>query len=674
MLKCLTVFYKFLLMRCGFFQIALWCSIAIDSQRYNADLCAMFFKTAFRTDPQTKELYIYYRLVENYRNILGDTRQRTVLSIGRMEGIKPQELWAVADGLNCLYRGEQRLFSDNAMVERYIGSIWERLVSEKKLDIVRDIHFKESSKDWQKIDMQSINNKDVRELGAEWISLQTLRRLGVDIFLQGHGFTTEETCLALSHIISRAVYPASELKTVSFMQENSSVCELTGLSPQSITKDRLYNVSRKLYSLKDSLEHYLSCKTNELFDLEDKIILYDLTNTYFEGEMRGNRKALRGRSKEKRSDCPLLVLALVVNIEGFIKYSTIYEGNRSDSTTLGDMIDKLRLSTSELTHRATVVIDAGIATETNLALIVEKGYDYVCVSRSNLKKYSCIEGQNPVYVQDHRKRKIALVEVQTEHQSDREYYLKVSSEGKALKESSMYNLFIKRFEEGLQIIAKAITGKHGIKSYDRVNQRIGRLKQKYPSVHRMYQIELEKNQRDVCLSMHWQRINEQETAMEANQGVYFIRTSLTGRPESVIWQIYNCIREVESSIRCLKSDLNLRPVFHKTDEATDAHLHLGLLAYWVVNTIRFQLKKEGIHADWREIVRVMNTQKCVTTTMCNDRGQTLAVRCCSQPAPKVRMIYAALKMKEAPYIRKKSVVLKIEPNEKGRVEKQVDTS
>jgi len=175
--------------------------------------------------------------------------------------------------------------------------------------------------------------------------------------------------------------------------------------------------------------------------------------------------------------------------------------------------------------------------------------------------------------------------------------------------------------------------------------------------------------------MRWQRIAVQETIMTENQGVYFIRTSLTGKSESIIWQIYNCIREVESSIRCLKSDLHLRPIYHKTEEAGDAHLHLGLLAYWMVNTIRFQLKKKGIHSDWREIVRIMNTQKCVTTTMLNDRGQTLAVRCCSQPTLKMRMIYAVLKMlKEAPYIRKKSVVLKIEPNDNRKIDIQIDTS
>jgi len=637
----------------------------------------MFFRTQSKIDPQTKEMYIYYRLVESYRDVMGDTRSRTVLSVGRMEGIKPQQLWAIADGLNARYRCEPFLFPEESpVVEYYVNLFWERLVSEKKLDIVRDIQRKESMKDWQKIDMQSINNKDVREFGAEWMCLQTLEKLGVNNFLQANNFTDEESRLALSHIVSRAVYPASELKTVSFMQENSSICELTGIASSTITKDRLYKISHKLYSFKKTLENHLSKKTNELFDFEDKIILYDLTNTYFEGQMQGNRKARRGRSKEKRSDCPLVVLALVVNKEGFIKYSTIFEGNRSDSSTLGEIIDELRVQTSETIeseHRAIVVIDAGIATEDNLAMLVEKGYDYVCVSRANLKKYSEVKTTNPVYVEDNKKQKIELVEVQAENQDDHSYYLKVSSYGKQQKESAMYKQFTERFEEGLQIIAKAIAGKHGVKRYDKVNQRIGRLKQKYPSVQGMYGIGLEKDDNDICLSMKWERIPEKESAIETNLGVYFIRSSITGASEYLIWLIYNCIREIESSFRCLKTDLDLRPIYHKTEEACDAHLHLGLLAYWVVNTIRFQLKKAGIHSDWREIVRIMNTQKMVTTTMNNDKEQEIAIRCCSQPSDKVRQIYAALKMKEAPFVRKKSVVHRIEPNKKSKPDYVIDT-
>jgi len=408
--------------------------------------------------------------------------------------------------------------------------------------------------------------------------------------------------------------------------------------------------------------------------LEDKVILFDLTNTYFEGRMLGNGKARHGRSKEKRSDCPLIVLALVVNAEGFIKYSTIFEGNRSDSTTLCEVIDKLQNSTSTFTTRAIIVIDAGIATEANLAMITEKGYDYVCVSRSNLKKYSEIKGKDSIYIEDNKKQKIELLEVQTENQDDHSYYLKVSSQGKQEKEMSMYKHFIQRFEEGLQIISKAITGRHGTKQYDKVNQRIGRLKQKYPSIHGMYNIEIEKDEKDICVSMKWEQISDRVKMVTENHGVYFIRSSLTGQLEILIWKIYNCIREIESSFRCLKTDLELRPVFHKSEAGADAHLHLALLAYWVVNTIRFQLKKEGIHSDWREIARIMSTQKCVTTTMQNDKEENIAIRCCSQPSQKVRQIYAALKMKEAPFIRKKSVVRKIEPNKLQKIENTIDTS
>jgi hypothetical protein len=124
----------------------------------------------------------------------------------------------------------------------------------------------------------------------------------------------------------------------------------------------------------------------------------------------------------------------------------------------------------------------------------------------------------------------------------------------------------------------------------------------------------------------------------------------------------------------LKSDLDLRPVFHKTDDASKAHIHLGLLAYWLVNTIRHPLKGKGITSDWRELLRIMNTQKCVTTTMVNDRRQHLSVRRCSRPEPKVALLYEALQLKPAPFIRKKSVVLKIEPDDTRSFDLQKDTS
>jgi transposase len=373
-----------------------------------------------------------------------------------------------------------------------------------------------------------------------------------------------------------------------------------------------------------------------------------------------------------------MVLALVVNVEGFIKYSAIYEGNKADCQTLGDMIDKLTSATTTTPvtvngQKRIVVMDAGIVTEGNLKMIVKKGYDYVCVHRSSLKKYSIADGTSPVTVFDNQSRPIELVEVQTQDASDREYYLKVSSPTKALKERSMYAQFCSRYEDGLKLIVKGVTTKGGVKKYDKVNQRIGRLAQKYPSVHQLYEIQVEKDQKNVCTSIRWTKKAQATIDKENGYGVYFLRTSIDAPNEKLVWTIYNCIREIESTFRSLKTDLDLRPIYHKTDDASQAHLHLGLLAYWIVNTIRHQLGGRGINSDWRELLRVMHTQKCVTTTMTNDKGQHLSVRRCSKPETKAAMIYDCLKLKHAPFIRKKSVVLKIEPEAPEKVVPLKDT-
>jgi hypothetical protein len=634
----------------------------------------MFFKTSQRVNPATGQPSIYYRLVESSRNVLGTTYHRHILTAGFMDDIVPEELWAIADGLNDKLSGNTRLFSENPKIQNYIDNLWSRLVSEKKLDIVRNIRMKASESDWQQIDINSIKNEDIRELGSEWMCLQTLRNLHIDQYLLSRGWAIDDVNVALAYIVSHTVYPDSELKTVNFMQENSSICELLDVDPQSINNDKLHRISQKLYGERQGLENHLSVRTNELFDIDDKIILYDLTNAYFEGSMRKDTIAHHGRSTEKHSDCPLVVLALVVNEEGFIKYSEIYEGNMADCNILEDMIDKLQISTGKHGKKAIVVIDAGISTEANLDMITEKGYDYVCINRSNLKKYSVVADVLPIKVIDNRKREIELIQVQTENSKNNEYYLRVNSPTKALMEVSMYNQFVKCFEEGLALIRKGIETKGGVKRYDKVNQRLGRLKQQYPSVYKMYDVHIQKDKNDVCTSMTWQIIPKAVPDSENIYDVYFLRSSITGKKEDVIWKIYNCVKESENSFRTLRNDLDLRQVFHKTDDVCMAHLHLGLMSYWLVNTIRHQLKAAGCKSQWREIVRVMNTQKCVTTTMTNDKQEQIAIRCCSKPTIKVANIYDILKLKHEPFTRKKSVILKSENLKNRTIETLNNTS
>ena len=644
-----------------------------------------------RTNPATGKYSGYYRLVESYRNHLDRVCHRTILNAGYLDGLSTDQLNLIQKILTAKVANyDKPLFelpyTDDTIVIRYVDEFYQRMVAEKRIDILVEKKGEKAlrkGKDLQMIDLNSIRNKDVREIGAEWLSYQALCQLRIAPFLDSLGWGEDQIRLAQTHIISRAVYPASELETTRWIRENSAVCEITGFETEQVTKDRLYAISKKLYTEKEALEQHLSVRTNELFDIQDKIILYDLTNTYFEGRKQGSKLSKFGRSKEKRSDSKLVVLGLVINPEGFIKFSSILEGNMADSKTLEGMINKLRIKTSLSARKALIVIDAGIASDENLKMILENGYDYLCVSRSSLKKYNIEAGATTVSVTDNRKQKIELCRVKSGNNTD--YCLKVESHSKELKERSMNEQFRSRFEAGLQKIADSLTKKGGVKQVDKVNQRIGRLKQKYPSIQRYFDIVTEvhdqpetkrKNKVTEPGNEKKQNITAVKWAVKegvdinARSGVYFLRTSLQAKTEENVWQFYNTIRNIEATFRILKSDLDLRPIYHQKDENTMAHLHLGLLAYWLVNTVRHQLKQNGIHSEWREIVRTMNTQKAVTTLAQNNHAEVIMIRRCSEPNQQVRKLYDALNCKYAPFVKRKSVVHKSELENCQFIEKQ----
>lgn len=617
----------------------------------------MYFKFSLRYNKDKQQSDAYYRLVESYRNIEGRVCHRTILNIGFIEDdYTAEQLNQTARILTARYEQKQPLFepTDTAIIE-LAETLWKRIIKDKRLDLT--LHSPAS----RNIDADTLRHSNVREIGSEWICHQTLEELGISNVLAEAGFTEEQIKLAATQIISRAVYPASELKTASWIRENSAIGELTGLDCQQITKDNLYESARRLYTVKDQLEQHLSHKTNELFDISDKIVLYDLTNTYFEGQYNGSELAKYGRSKEKRNDAKLVVLALVVNIYGFIKYSAIHEGNMADCKNLSAVIDKLSRCTNA--PNPVVVMDAGIATEENLAMIQAKGYHYLCVSRTKLKDYQAISGRLTVLLETKSKRQVRLKAVSNPKNTD--YYLEVASEDKYTTANSMRSQFEQRFEEELQKIAQSVQRKGGTKKAIKVHERIGRARERYKSVQYYYDIEVTVSQDTlIATAVSWSKNEQQYAKKEASLGLYFLRTSLLLEDEVMIWNIYNTIREIESSFRTLKTDLDLRPVYHKTDKAVMAHLHLGLLAYWVVNTLRCKLKAHGINSEWREIVRIGNTQKIITTHGTNTAGLTIGVRKCSEPSEQLKTIQSILLIKPKPFAKRKSVVHKLEPEKK----------
>ena len=555
----------------------------------------MFIKTIVKTDKKSGKRYDYYRLCESYR-LNGKPRHRTIISLGALEEIEhKEERKLLADRIEDMLNATNKLFLDSAKphIEILAKFFYEKIVKQKLYDVKKNEAAGEFTHitDYQDIDVNSIVTEQAKEIGSEWLVYQALKQLEIDKMLETQGFEEKEIKTAVAHIISRCVFPASENMTAKWINENSALLELPDLENLKINKNHLYKISKKLYSIKDKAEEFLSKKTNELFDLQDTVILYDLTNTYFEGIKKDSNYAKFGRSKEKRTDARLISLALVVNVFGFVKYSKIYSGNISDGSTLEKTIEDLEQRRIDKTAKPIIAMDAGFSSESNIKMLKEKGYDYISVSKRKLKDYVLEKNDTEqVEIQDKRGGKIKLSKVKTDGD---ETFLYIKSDNKAKKEDSMVDKIGERFELGLEEIKLALSKKGGTKREDKVHQRIGRLREKYKSVHGQYDIEIQAEKGKV-ISMKWNKIKEKKEF----SGIYFIRTSLKDSEEN-LFKIYNTLTEVEASFRVLKTDLALRPVYHQTDDNVLAHINLGILAYQIVSTIRYQLKQKGITHGWK---------------------------------------------------------------------------
>lgn len=499
-------------------------------------------------------------------------------------------------------------------------------------------------------DIKGLEVEDVKEFGAEHLCKQTIEKLGLESFLKGLGLSDAHVSTSLISIAAKAIYAASEHKTAQILDINSELVACFGHS-QPITHKQLYKVSDRLFQHKDAIDRYLYERLSSMFSFKDSLVIFDISNTYFETGKHQSKKAKYGRSKEKRSDCPLVVFTAVINREGFIRHSRIYEGNKADVATLEDMIKDLEANTTGAREK-TIVIDAGIADDKNLELIDQKGYKYVCVSRKRLRDYTLGDTTSkPVTLTTKSKEK---VELQIFHpQAYQDTWMYVESEGKRKKETSIDQKLSQRYLEELQSIKDAFSKKGGTKKTEKVWERIGRAKEKHKHVSARYKISVE-NQAGKAIDMKWEFV-ENKIKQDKSRGVYFIRTNHDTTSESKLWDVYNTIREVEATFRGLKTDLNIRPVHHQNDDRIDAHMYLTILAYQLVNTIRHMLKNNGINHGWKNIVRIMSTQKIQTIQIPTDK-KVIYLRKPSKPINEVQQIYSATRCENTQKPIKKYVV------------------
>ena len=632
--------------------------------------------------------YAYWRLCDSYRDFAGVICRRDLINVGRLDGFTQEDINDVAKIVTEKSKGTpDSMFVEELYTEKVLtlaGDLYSQLIARQLIDLPGSASKSEHSIENLRQQherrfiarVSTLKHTDVREIGAEHLCCETIRKLRISEFLQRQGFTDEQAALAVTQIAIRATHPASELATARWIRNNSDICRLTGYNMDKVTKDKLYKSAIRLYDVRKELMSHLSSWTKELFDYDDNLILYDLTNTYAEGCYDDSRVWDYGRSKEKRHDCKLIVLALVVNSHGFPKHYQLFDGRMTDTDSLQKIIGSLDEQMKSLGVSPIIVMDAGISTEDNLAMLKKKGYKYLCVSRSGSKVYDTIEGEEKQQLKDNRGQQLEIQRVKVTHKPDKDGNLPASatdtfywvrSEAKAVKENGMYGQFTKRFLAEIEKIKASLAKKHGTKKTDKVMERLGRAKQKYPSVASHYDYTYTEEGGIVtsleCTLREGYDFNEKA-------GVYFLQANLDDKDSKdgiTVWKIYNILKEVESSFRGMKTDLDLRPVYHKSDIACLAHLHLGILAYWVVTSIRYQLRQKGVNKTWSQILDIMLTQKSVTSEAKNLQEEPIHIEQCSEATSEVAEICSKVCISNVPYKSKKSVWAQIQTKKKNRL-------
>ena len=590
----------------------------------------MFIRCTTIKSKQLGEPYKTYRLVESER-INGKVKQRTLLNLGRHFSV-PKEQWASLSGrISQLLAAQKSLTSIELptelemLAQRYVALILES----------RSTPLTEQGT-FESVSLESLELVRPRRVGIEQLAIHALKQLKLDEKLKELGFNRHELAASLGNIIARMAFPASERASYDWLQNRSGLGELIGYDFDAMGRDRLYQASDLLWKHKQVLEAHLYQCESALFDFDESITLFDLTNTFFEGDAGLNPNAKRGRSKEKRKDCPLVTLGLVLDGSGFPRKSQIFAGNASEPKTLEEMLTGLGGRKG-----STVIMDAGIASEENVTWLREQGYRYLVVSRKRDRKFDPAQA---ILVKDIPGQEVKAQRIINTETGEIELYC--HSQLREKKEQAMQDSFAKHFEDALQGIANGLSKKGCTKRYDKIIERVGRLKEKHARAAQHYEItvtpDLETNK---TLAITWER-KEKPHTQATHPGVYCLRTNIDDWDEQTLWKTYTMLTDLEGVFRSLKSELGLRPVYHQLEERVNGHIFITLIAYHLVQTLRCQLKAQGIHDSWQTLRAKMENQQRVTVILKREDGKTIHLRQNTRAEPHQKEIYDVLGLSE----------------------------
>jgi transposase len=587
--------------------------------------------------------YTNYLLVESVHTPKGP-RQNTICSLGDLSP-RPREEW-----LKLACKIEDALVGQGDLLEADDGEV---------ADIVRRVRARRAKEAGGsderpplprqatgggliKVDPSGVATERHREAGPVHVGHQFWRRLGLDDILRDCKLSAAVRQLACVMTLNRLIAPCSEHAMPDWVRR-TALADILGAGFDALEEDPLYRVLDKLHPHRSAIEAALVERERSLFNLDATIYLYDLTSTYFEGQCVRNAKAKRGHSRDHRADCKQVVVGLVVGREGFPIAHEVFAGNTQDRTTLATMLDRLTERTG-LKEGSTVVVDRGMAFDANIAEIKQRKLHYVVASRQPerdrwLGDFEDTEGFTPVLRQPsplNGAQKKTSIEVKTCADGEHTYVL-CRSEQRIAKDRAIRTKQEGRLRADVDKLARRVADGKLVKA-DKINQAIGRLKERYPRVARYFQVF--HDPQIATLVCEFDAVKHAKA--ERLDGCYLIKTDRNDLSGDELWRIYILLTRAENAFRDIKSPLAERPIFHHTEHRTEAHIFLCVLAYHLLIAIEKTLLDQAIHTSWPTVRDTLKTHQVCTIVLPTSDGSALRIRKAATPELDVQEIYRRL--------------------------------
>jgi transposase len=595
----------------------------------------LFIKRTKRT--LRGKTYTNHLLVESVATERGP-RHRVVCSLGSLAPAPKAQWLKLAHHLQECLGGQESLLEHSAQEQALVQKATLVTKGKKKRNAGGDIN----------INLEEVEVEEARQAGAVHVGHQIWQRLGLNEILAEAGFGHNTRLLTQVMTLNRLIEPCSEL-AMSQWVGRSALGDLLKEEFSELNEDRLYRNMDRLYGKRGPIEAALSAKEKSLFSLKDSILLYDLTSTYFEGLCLANPKAKRGYSRDSRPDCKQVVVGLVLDGEGFPKAHEIFAGNRSDSTTVADMLAILQKRVGK-TKDATVVVDRGMANPENLATIQAAGYHWLVAAPQPervcyFEQFEEQEGWQEIVREpsprNEGQQKVRVLIKPAQSPDGSQSIALCWSEGRTQKDRAIRQKQEVRFLADTEKLAKRIAlGR--LRTAAKIYEAIGRLKERYPRVARYYHMAYEEQKSELSCREDLQRKQKAESL----DGSYLLKSSRSDLRTEDIWRTYVLLTRVEAAFRAMKSPLCERPIFHHLERRVETHIFLCVLAYHLLVCIERAFLEQGVHTSWETLRSQLSTHQVVTVRLPTTDGRTLTIRRDTRPEQIHRDIYRVLRVPE----------------------------